>query len=53
MANKPKTNMAKLLTEEEANQLGMRPFGKKHFVRILIEQLEPGQKLLVTRADFT
>ena len=45
--------MAKLITDEEANELGMRPFGKKHFVRVLIEQLEPGQKLLITRADFT
>lgn len=45
--------MAKLLTDEEAKQLGMRPFGKKHFVRMLIEQLEPGQKLYITRADFT
>lgn len=44
--------MAKILTDEEAKQFGMRPLGKKHFVRILIEQLEPGQKLLVTRADF-
>ncbi|MBK5286193.1 MAG: hypothetical protein JJE25_12410 [Bacteroidia bacterium] len=45
--------MAKLITDQEASELGSRPFGKKHFVRVLIEQLEPGQKLLVTRADFT
>ncbi|HLG33649.1 MAG TPA: hypothetical protein VI757_02115 [Bacteroidia bacterium] len=45
--------MAKLITDEEASELGMRPFGKKHFVRVLIEQLQPGQRLYITRADFT
>ena len=45
--------MAKLITEQEASELGSRPFGKKHFVRVLIEQLQPGQRLYITRADFT
>jgi hypothetical protein len=44
--------MAKLINDEEAGNLGMRPFGKKHFVQVLIEQMQPGEKLLITRADF-
>jgi hypothetical protein len=44
--------MAKLLSDQEAGQLGMRPFGKKHFVHALIEQMKPGEKLLITREDF-
>ena len=45
--------MAKLISDQEANQLGMRPFGKKHFVAALIEQLQPGERLHITRQDFT
>lgn len=45
--------MAIILTEEEAKKLGPRPFGKKHYVRVMLEQLEIGQILYVTRADFT
>jgi len=45
--------MIKIITEAEARQLGIRPFGKKHYLRVLIGQLEKGQILHVPRTDFT
>lgn len=45
--------MAKKISVEEAHKLGLRPFGKKHHVRVLIEQLEIGELLAITRLDFT
>jgi len=45
--------MIKIITEAEAKQLGIRPFGKKHYLRVQIGQLEKGQILHVPRADFT
>ena len=44
--------MAKKLTKEEAEALGMRPFGRKHFVRAMIEQMKPGEILQISRKDF-
>jgi len=44
--------MAKIITQQEAEGLGKRPFGKKHFVFALIESLKPGEQLHVTRQDF-
>jgi len=41
-----------LISDEEAAGLKLLPFGRKHAVRILIEQLQPGQKLNVARKDF-
>lgn len=41
-----------LISKEEAAALGSLPLGKKHAVRILIEKLQPGQVLRVSREDF-
>jgi hypothetical protein len=53
LGHKPKPTMAKLISKQEAEALGSRPFGKKHFVRIRIEQMNKGETLLITRQDFT
>ena len=41
-----------LINKEEATGLRLLPFGKKHPVRILIENLKPGQMLRIGREDF-
>ena len=43
----------RIINKEEAETLQLLPFGKKHSVRALIEQLKPGQMLHVDRTDFT
>lgn len=40
------------ITDAEAAALKLLPLGKKHPVRILIEDLLPGEKLNVARKDF-
>jgi hypothetical protein len=42
-----------IISKEEAGAMRLLPFGKKHAVRILIEQLKPGQMLKVERGDFS
>lgn len=43
---------SKLITEEELARQKQLPMGKVHPVRALIEQLQPGQILSVSRNDF-
>ncbi len=43
----------KKMTAEEARQVKQRPIGKKHFVRVAIEQLEVGEALQISREAFT
>lgn len=40
------------ITDEELENYRLLPFGKKHAVRILIEQLKPGENQLISRMDF-
>ena len=40
------------ITREEAEKLRLLPFGKKHPIRILIEELKPGELLRISRQDF-
>jgi len=42
----------KKITKEEAEKMQLLPFGRKHPVRVLINELELGEYLLVSRADF-
>jgi hypothetical protein len=42
----------RLITKEEAANIRLLPFGKKHPVRILLEELKPGQLLRIGREDF-
>jgi hypothetical protein len=42
----------KKITREEAEKIPLQPFGKKHPVRILIEELKPGELLRIDRQDF-
>ena len=44
--------MPQLLTDAEVKQLGTAPLGRKHPVRIWIEQLQAGENLYVKRIDF-
>ena len=41
------------ITREQAAEMRLLPFGKKHPVRIMIENLQPGELLHVNQADFT
>lgn len=45
--------MAIKVTAEEARKLNLRPMGKKHHVRGMIESMEAGEMLHITRDDFT
>lgn len=45
--------MARKISKEEADKLGRRPFGKKHPVRVAIEDLKKGELLHITRSEFT
>ena len=40
------------ITREQAQRLLLLPFGKKHPVRLLIESLQPGELLEISRVDF-
>jgi hypothetical protein len=40
------------INKEEAGTLPLLPFGKKHPVRVLIEEMKPGQMLRVAQEDF-
>jgi hypothetical protein len=40
------------ITREQAAAMQLFPFGKKHPVRALIESLEPGELLHISRGDF-
>lgn len=40
------------ITEDDARLIRTLPFGKKHPVRILLEEMEPGQILRISRQDF-
>lgn len=44
--------MARTITAEEARKLGLRPIGKKHAVRGLIETMLVSELLHITREDF-
>ncbi len=44
--------MIKKLNPEEFAQIAQRPLGKKHPVRVAIEQLLPNEAILIPRADF-
>ncbi len=41
------------ITEDVAKQIRTLPFGKKHPVRILLEEMEPGKILRISRQDFS
>lgn len=41
-----------ILTEEQKNAIRLLPMGKKHGVRIMIERMEVGQHLRISREDF-
>lgn len=41
-----------IITTEQKEKLRLLPFGKKHPVAVLIEQLEIGQHLRISREDF-
>ena len=41
-----------IISKEEAAAIRLLPFGKKHPVRALIEELQPGQFLRVDPQDF-
>jgi hypothetical protein len=45
--------MPKILTPEELSAIKKRQLGKKHPVRIAIEQLEPQQAVQISRKEFT
>lgn len=45
--------MPRLIDKEEFRKLGKRPIGKKHAVRVAIENLEKGEMLHITRIEFT
>ena len=40
------------ITEDAAKLIRTLPFGKKHPIRILLEEMEPGQILRISRQDF-
>ena len=42
----------KRLTKEEVEKITLLPFGKKHPVRVLLEQLPVGEFLNISRLDF-
>ena len=44
--------ISRKITEEEAAQLNLITFGKKHPVRILLESLEKGEIAHISRDDF-
>lgn len=44
--------MARKISADEARKLGGRPLGKKHHVRTMLETLEQGEFLHITREDF-
>ncbi len=44
--------MARKISADEARKLGLHPIGKKHHIRGMIEELEPGEMLHITREDF-
>ncbi|MEO8149647.1 MAG: hypothetical protein ABI723_18560 [Bacteroidia bacterium] len=44
--------MARKISSDEARKLGLKPMGKKHPVRALIETMHPGELLHITREDF-
>jgi hypothetical protein len=41
-----------LISKDEVDIIGLVPFGKKHAVRILIEDMKPGEMLHIEREDF-
>ncbi len=41
-----------LIGQEEAEKLQLLPFGKKHPVRVMLEDLKRGQYLRISREDF-
>jgi hypothetical protein len=41
-----------LISKEEKAAMRLMPFGRKHPVRILLEQMKPGQILRIGREDF-
>jgi hypothetical protein len=43
--------MSKIISKEEAHQLGLQAFGKKHPVRASIEIMEKGQLLYIERQE--
>ena len=45
--------MIKKLNPEEFAQITQRPLGKKHPVRVAIEQLLPNEAILIPRTDFS
>ncbi len=44
--------MIKKITRAELEDMNRRPLGKKHAVRIAIEQLQPGEIITIDRTDF-
>ena len=40
------------ITREQAANFKLLPFGKKHGVRIMIEEMEVGELLMISKADF-
>jgi hypothetical protein len=50
---KPQIKMPRKITEEEAAAMGGYPLGRKHFVHAWIEQMKPGDTIVVTRREFT
>jgi hypothetical protein len=49
---KPTAMNTEKITREQAAEMRLLPFGKKHPVRALIESLKPGELLHVSRSDF-
>ena len=41
-----------LINGEESKKLQLLPFGKKHSIRAMLEMMEPGQLLRISRDDF-
>lgn len=45
--------MAKKISAAEAQALGVVPLKRRHHIRNMIETLQPGELLHITRHDFT
>ena len=45
--------MPRRINREEFQKLGSRPIGKKHEVRVAIENMPKGELLHITRSEFT
>lgn len=42
----------RLVSQEEIAHITLLPFGKKHPVRLMIEKLQPGEMLEISKVDF-